>query len=269
MPMQKPSCSLNISTYNWPQALAKSLQSALQQTVLPDEIIVADDGSGEETRRLITTFSKTSKVPIRHVWQEDDGFRLAKIRNKAFVASSSDYIIQVDGDQILHPKFVEDHLRFCRSNTFIGGTRCLLHEDITREIISMEGLPILPIRTRRMDKRYNAYRNIALSYFMFALPGGKKDPHYVIGGNMAFWKRDLVAVNGYNEAYKGWGKEDNDLAVRLCNAGIKLRFIKFGAIAYHLEHIRAEFASLSLNESMLAETSARNVVRAESGMDSN
>lgn len=267
--MKKPSCSLIVSTYNWPQALSKSLQSALQQTVLPDEIVIADDGSAGETRVLIAATSRTSKIPIQHIWQEDEGFRLAKIRNKAFVAASCDYIIQVDGDQILHPNFIEDHLHFCRVNTFIGGTRCLLHEDITREILASEGLPALPIKTRRMDKKYNSIRNRMLSHLMFVLPGGRKDPHYVIGGNMAFWKKDLVSVNGYNEAYKGWGKEDNDLAIRLRNAGVVLRFIKFGAIAYHLEHVRAEFGLLSRNEAMLAEASANKVVRIEKGMDNN
>jgi len=267
MPMRKPSCTLSISTYNWPRALAMCLQSVLQQTLLPDEIVIADDGSGEETRQLILHYVKLSPVPILHVWHEDNGFRLAEIRNKAFLAATSDYIIQIDGDHLLARNFIEDHLRFRRPNTFISGTRCLLHQDFTNEILENDLLPALPLPGGRMDKKHNSIRNNLLARLLFVLPSGRKSALYVIGGNMAFWKKDLIDVNGYNEAYKGWGKEDNDLAVRLRNAGVKLRFIKFAAIVYHLEHAGVRMDLLAQNENLLAETSRLGLVRAELGMD--
>jgi glycosyltransferase involved in cell wall biosynthesis len=265
--MNRPSCSLIISTYNWPGALDKSLQSVYRQTVLPDEIIIADDGSGSETRELILKHTKASPVPIRHVWHEDEGFRLAEIRNKGFVAATCDYIIQIDGDHILHPGFIGDHLRFRSINTFVSGTRCLLHEDLSSEILAADVLPALPLKDRRMEKKHNSIRSRMLSQLFYALPGGARDVYYVIGGNMAFWKKDLISVNGYNEAFKGWGKEDNDLAIRLRNAGLKLHFIKFGAIVYHLEHRGVKMDLLAQNESLLAETQAKGLVRAALGMD--
>lgn len=267
--MKKPFCTLTISTYNWPGALEKCLQSVFQQTVLPDEIIIADDGSGNETRELIAKFQKTSPVPFQHIWHEDDGFRLATIRNKAFVAATGEYIVQIDGDHILHPDFIGDHLRFCKANTFISGTRCLMHQDLSDEILATEGLPTMPLQDNRMDKKYNSTRNRLLSQVLFLVPGNKKSVHYVIGGNMAFWKKDLITVNGYNEAFKGWGKEDNDLAIRLCNARVNLRFIKFAAIVYHLEHKGVEMNLLAQNETLLAETSRNNLVRVDEGMDKN
>ena len=269
MSMRKPSCSLSISTYNRPGALEKCLLSVYQQTVLPGEIIIADDGSGSETRELIAKNIKLSPVPIRHIWHEDDGFQLAKIRNKAFVAAAFEYIIQIDGDLILHPKFIEDHLHFCRTNTFISGTCSYLHQVPTDEILAREGLPTMPIRDSRMDKKHNSVRKKLLSELLFRLPGSNRDVHYVAGGNMAFWKADLVRVNGHNEAFSSWGKEDNELAVRLCNAGVKLRFIKFAAIAYHLEHKNVSVDRLATNENLLDEASRNRLVRAEKGMDGN
>lgn len=101
--------SLIIATYNWPEALELSLMSALNQSQLPNEILVADDGSTEETKQLVEKYKAISKVRLLHVWQEDEGFRLAKIRNRAIAACTGDYVIQVDGDIIMHPDFVKDH----------------------------------------------------------------------------------------------------------------------------------------------------------------
>src|ERR1700712_962551 len=103
-------CSLVISTYNWPQALELCLKSVATQKHLPDEVIIADDGSGEETRLLIDKYKKDFPVPLLHLWHEDKGFRKTIILNKAINQSSFEYIIQVDGDVILEKHFISDHL---------------------------------------------------------------------------------------------------------------------------------------------------------------
>ena len=104
--------SLIISTYNWPRALYLCLDSVMQQTVMPSEIIIADDGSGIATRDVVRHFEAVSPVPVRHIWHEDDGFRLAEIRNKAIAASRGEYVIQIDGDLILQRHFIQDHMIF-------------------------------------------------------------------------------------------------------------------------------------------------------------
>lgn len=109
--MVKPTCSLQISTYNWPAALQLCLQSVLHQIVKPDELVIADDGSGPETKIVIDKFASEVPYAVKHVWHEDKGYCLPEIQNKAIVHSSCDYIIQVDGDCILHPAFIADHLR--------------------------------------------------------------------------------------------------------------------------------------------------------------
>ena len=103
--------SLILTTYNWKEALFLSLQSALAQSLPPAQILIADDGSREDTAIMIEEIAKTSPIPLIHVWQEDQGFRLSKIRNEAIKKATTEYIIVSDGDMILHPLFVRDHLR--------------------------------------------------------------------------------------------------------------------------------------------------------------
>ena len=102
--------SLLISTYNWKEALSLCLYSAFAQTVKPAEILIADDGSREDTRQLIDEMRAKTDIPIVHVWHEDKGFRLSAIRNRSIEKAKGDYIIQIDGDIILDRHFIADHL---------------------------------------------------------------------------------------------------------------------------------------------------------------
>ena len=105
------SVAIIISTYNWPQALNQTLRSVANQTLLPNEVLIADDGSDERTANLIQQFKEQHPtLNIIHVWHEDNGFRLAAIRNKAIRIAQSDYIIQIDGDIILDHNFIAYHL---------------------------------------------------------------------------------------------------------------------------------------------------------------
>jgi glycosyltransferase involved in cell wall biosynthesis len=230
-----PKISLCISTYNWPQALELCLESTLIQTHRPDEIVIGDDGSLNDTTIVIEEFRKKCDIPILHVWQPDEGFKLAQIRNKSFAASSKEYIIQIDGDVILHKHFIEDHLTFAKRNVFISGTRCLLTANSTPKMLG-EKLLYNVAKRYELEKRYNAYRLPVVAYLNFQLQKGISQTKYVLGANMSFWRHDLVSVNGYNEDYSGWGKEDNDLAVRLVNSGIQIHSLRFAGIIYHLKH---------------------------------
>jgi glycosyltransferase involved in cell wall biosynthesis len=251
--MPHPSSSLIISTYNRPDALKLCLESVTRQVKLPEEVIIADDGSNEETASLVEWYQSRFPVPLHHIWQPDEGYQLAKIRNRAFAAAKGDYIIQIDGDLILHPRFVQDHLMICRKNQFISGTRALLQEPETEAIISSATLPEKTDHSR-LDKKYNAVYNRLLSYLVYTFSHSPKSVYYVLGCNMAFWKEDLLKVNGYNEAFTGWGKEDNDIAIRLVNVGVKLRFLKFGGIVYHLYHPEAPRSKYVINEELFRES---------------
>ena len=127
--------SLIITTYNNPEYLYLTLKSVMNQRRLPDEILIADDGSGEATRTLVEEMAAESFVPLRLIWHEDEGFRLGAIRNKARAESKGEYIIQIDGDIVLHPSFVADHVKMAREGWFYSGSRVLLSPETTARMV--------------------------------------------------------------------------------------------------------------------------------------
>jgi len=260
-------CSLIISTYNWPAALELCLQSIISQTLHPDEIIIGDDGSEAETAKVISDFKNSVSIPVSHVWQEDKGFRLAGIRNKCFAIAKGAYIIQIDGDLILNKKFIEDHIRFCRPGHFVSGSRVLLSPQTTLNLFKHKSIEI----TKHSVNNKNLFNGLHSGWLQHLLALNYKNKgihkYYVKGCNMAFWKQDLERVNGYNEDFTGWGKEDSELAIRLINAGIKKRFLKFGGICYHLFHKEVTREMEEKNTVMMYEAQKNKMIRTENGMD--
>lgn len=249
MHQQKTTTSLNISTYNWPEALNLCLLSVKALKVLPDEVIIADDGSADNTRQLIEKFQRDFPVPLKHVWQPDEGFQLAKIRNRGIAASSHDYIIQIDGDLILHPNFVADHIAFSKRGSFVTGSRVMLDEQYSKTLLQ-NGKTSVNIFNKNVRNKMNGVRSRFLRNYL-AERYRINDMLYMRGCNMAFWRDDLVMVNGYNEEFTGWGREDNEVAVRLINSGIKKRIIKFGGIVFHIYHPEKSRSGLNKNDDML------------------
>jgi glycosyltransferase involved in cell wall biosynthesis len=261
-------CSLLVATYNWPQALRVCLESVKRQSVLPKEVIIADDGSKEDTRLLIETVKKDFPVPIVHIWQPDEGFQLAKIRNKAFAAAKYGYIVQIDGDLILHPHFIDDHLSLAKPHHFVTGSRAILDEQTTRRILRDQHFTNLNAFTGKSSNFFNGVRIGFLRRFLarsYKVSG--KNKYYVKGCNMAFWKKDLLNVNGYNEAFTGWGREDSELAIRLINAGVKKQFIKTGGVCYHLHHKEASRKLELRNIELMDSAIINKTVRAERGLN--
>ena len=123
--------SLIICTFNWPDALNLVLKSVYIQSELPDEIIIADDGSDESTKKVIESFSQTSSIPVIHSWQKDLGCRIPHSRNRAIARTSFEYIIVVDGDTILHKDFIKNHKRYAKHGVYIQGSRVLLQPEFT------------------------------------------------------------------------------------------------------------------------------------------
>jgi glycosyltransferase involved in cell wall biosynthesis len=265
MHKQKPKTSLNISTYNWPEALYLCMLSVKALKVLPDEVVIADDGSTDETRQLVEKFQKDFPVPVKHIWQPDEGFQLAKIRNMAIAASAYEYIIQVDGDLVLHPMFVADHLSFSKHDSFVGGSRVLLNKQSSEKLLQTEKIDI-SILNKGIGNRLNGLHFRPLTNYL-SNRYKVNDIYYLRGCNMAFWRDDLLKVNGYNEKLTGWGREDNEIAIRLVNNGIKKRTLKFGGIAYHIYHPENKKAKLNKNDELLKATIESKKVYCEKGVD--
>ena len=126
--------SLIISTYNWESALEQCLASVLKQTQLPDEVIIADDGSGPETKALIDEWAARLPYPIRHVWHEDQGFEKCRILNTAIESSDSEFLIFMDGDVLVHPDFLKRHYDLCMKGRFSTGSVIRLDDQATTDL---------------------------------------------------------------------------------------------------------------------------------------
>ncbi|MDV2453612.1 glycosyltransferase [Xanthomonas hortorum] len=136
-----PLCALIVLTYNWPQALRLVLESVKRQSRLPDEVIVVDDGSGAETAALMNALVADFPVPLRHVWQEDLGFRAARCRNLGIAATSAQYVILIDGDMLLHRDFIADHLALARPGRFLQGGGSSISNIFRPIFLFLNGIP--------------------------------------------------------------------------------------------------------------------------------
>ena len=217
---------------------------------MPGEVIIADDGSTQETEKVINEFKNLATINVKHIWHPDEGFRLAAIRNKAIAEVSSDYIIQIDGDLILHPHFIADHLALKKDGYFVAGSRVMLSKQSTNALLENNSINLNKYAYPRFD--INGIRNSLLRKFLAPRYKAKgKHTFYVKGCNMAFFTSDLLKVNGYNEVFTGWGSEDREIAIRLINAGVKKQFLKNGGICYHLYHPSPSKEQELRNEKMM------------------
>jgi glycosyltransferase involved in cell wall biosynthesis len=166
--------SLIIATYNWKEALGAVLQTVRAQWELPAEVLIADDGSRADTGALVSREASTFPVPLRHVWHADEGFRLGAIRNRAMALATGAYLIQIDGDLLLHPGFVRGHCRFAKMHTYAQGSRAMLDETLTRDYLGMDGVSgrLPSLFSRGVRNRVNAMYIPLLTH----LVSGPTDP---------------------------------------------------------------------------------------------
>ncbi len=258
--------SLIISTYNRPDALRVCLDSVFKQSVLPDEVLIGDDGSTAETARLIEELQKKAPFPILHVWHEDKGFRLAMMRNKCVARASGEYIIEIDGDVFLHPQFIADHLREAGKGIYVKGGRANLNKETT-ELICREGIARrLSCWSRSFEsKPENAWHNRFIAHFL--APRYRKHHSAALGCNLSFFREDFIKINGYDEFFEGWGGEDIDLGNRLQRSGCRKRYLKFAGIVYHLWHEDKFMYNREKNFAYEAQQNECRTVRCTNGVD--
>ncbi len=261
--MKQPlSISLVISTYNQPDALAKALRGLARQTRQPDEVLLSDDGSSEPTKKLIAQFSTSSPVPVRHVWHPHDGFRKTIILNQTLAVAKCDYLIFTDADCVPHPQFVSDHAALAERGFWVQGRRCFVREEFVPEF---EAEKIPAWSWMLAGKITGAAKGVR---WPFAVIRRDTKQRGIIGCNMAFWRDDLLAVNGFDEDYTGWGTgEDSDIGTRLYHLGRPRKFVYGRAITFHLNHPPAPRGHHAASLARLAETIARRKVRCEHGLD--
>jgi len=231
--------SLILATYNRVDALNLVLQSLSTQTDTGFEIVIADDGSRSDTKLLIQQFRSRSNLDIKHVWQEDRGFRKSLILNQGIARTQGEYLVFLDGDCIAQPDFISQHRRLAAVNHLVTGSRILCDKQLTNDLIDSETLvswtgwrilqwrlqqrinKCLPLFLKVPDNRWRIY-----SKFVW---------RRIKGCNMACWKSDAQAIGGFDEALVGWGHEDADFVFRLQTHQKVLR--KSGAFATEILHL--------------------------------
>lgn len=264
--------SVIVTTFNREDALDTVLRSLAAQRDGDFEVIVADDGSGPATAKLIDTWKAKIGHRLEHVWHADRGFRAAEIRNRAILAARGVYCIFLDGDCIVRPDFVATHRRLAEPGWFVTGNRILLSPELTTRVLRENITPETWGFRRWLAERWRGGVNRLSALLHLPLGPLRRLRQRAWQGarscNLAIWRSDLDRVDGFDADYSGWGKEDSDIIVRLLLSGVRRKDGEFATGVLHLWHAEADRSQLSENERKLAEVVSGDRVRAQRGLSS-
>jgi len=263
--------SVIVTTYNWPQALRAVLNALVEQkTIHPFEIIIADDGSREETAKLVREFKNKSPIPLLHIWQPDEGFKAAAIRNKAILVADGDYIVFLDGDCIPREDFINKQMLLAEVNTFVVGNRVLLNRDFTVAALSQQLSLHQWSFFRWWMTWFKGHCNRISPFLRLPFSGSFKSCHRWRGAkgcNLSIWKADLLQVNGWEEKFVGWGYEDSDLVIRLLQNAVKRKSGRFRIPVVHLWHPENDRSLEPKNAVLLQERRKNKQLCADQGIN--
>ncbi len=265
--------SVIFTTYNHPKWLEKTLWGFSAQSFRDFEIIVADDGSGDETRAVITSLQSQIDIPIRHLWQEDDGFRKCRIMNKAIAESRGEYLIFTDGDCIPHPDFVSNHVELSAENTMLSGGYFKLPLDLSQAITKQDILAGNSTRPGWLLRHGVAFTPKISKLFSDPLVGAILDAFTLTratwnGHSSSTWKKHVIATNGFDERMQ-YGGQDREFGERLVNLGIKPRQVRYRCSCVHLDHGRgyARPESIAKNRAIRKHTREHKITRTDYGIE--
>ena len=255
--------TLVINIFNQPDYLGRVLDAVSRQSSLPEEVLLADDGSTDEIKTVFEHWRAKQSIRCEHVRQEHQGFRRARILNLTIASSRGDYLVFLDGDTIPHPAFIADHRAAAQRGFFVQGHRALIEEKAAawfgKNNFSAD---------RRRALWQNQISGLKNSFrWPFAVRKIKNRLRGIRGCNLAIWHADLVRVNGYNEAFIGWGREDSELAARLVNSGVRRLDVRGRALCFHLWHPPVSRAELAGNDELLAKAILEKHTHCEQGLD--
>jgi glycosyltransferase involved in cell wall biosynthesis len=262
--------SVIVTTYNREDALEAVLSALSGQTDREFEVVVADDGSRPTTAALIERWKGRLGVPLSHAWQADRGFRAAEIRNRALLAARGDYCIFLDGDCIARADFVATHRRLAERGWFVTGNRVLLSRELTAAVLREGVLPQTWNLAQWINRRAQGGVNRLAAVLRLPLgPLRKLRPGQWLGArscNLAVWRSDLELVDGFDASFRGWGREDSDLLIRLLHSGVRRKDGRFATGVIHLWHEEEDRSQLDANDARLDAVQRSDRVRAQAGM---
>jgi glycosyltransferase involved in cell wall biosynthesis len=230
--------SVIIAVHNRPDFLEKVFLSLINQSFSDFEVVIADDGSGPEVAKCIQRYSPSFAIPIGHAWHPHNGFQKTVIVNDAVRRASSDYLVFIDGDCILHTRFLESHFRHRTHHVALGGRRVMLDtrisERLTNDDVASGRIERPWVWWHHCDRRDRKHGFFVP--FLFAVSNMRKKGYSMYGSNFSLFKEDFCSVNGYDESIVGRGIEDDNLRERLKLKGISIKSVTREAIQYHLYH---------------------------------
>lgn len=260
-----------VLTYNHPTNLLQVLQALAPQCDERHEIIIADDGSNESSIAEWRTQLPKFSCAVRHVWHPDQGFTIARARNLAVAATSADYLVFMDGDCIPNPHFVSAHTELAEQGYFVNGSRVLLSERLSCLLRSgcVSATNAGAMRWIGWWLRGDSNKVIHLLH----LPdlSYRRESKFrwkrIHGCNLAVWRNDYLAINGFDESFSGWGHEDADLVLRLHNAGVRRKNGFCATEVYHLWHQENSRSNESVNRDRVTQRIDSGLIRATQGID--
>ena len=265
--------SVIITTYNSEEWLHKVLVGYSIQTESDFEIVIADDGSSNKTKTTIASFSSKFKFPIVHVWHEDKGFRKSRILNKAILKSNSNYLLFTDGDCIPRKDFVATHLKYKQEGYFLSGGYFKLSKTVSNAIgdeiiLKQDCFKVNWLKNNGLKLNFKITKltnNYIFASIMNWLTPTKRTWN---GHNSSGFKKDIIAINGFNEKM-GYGGMDRELGERLFNNGMLSKQIRYYAICIHLDHARgyANPEIIKHNLAIRSYNKKNNIKKIEDGID--
>lgn len=262
--------SVVITTYNRPDALAAVVEALFAQDDKGFEIIIADDGSTNNTRDCVAALAARSPVPFRHVWQPDEGFRAAMARNRGTLAASGEYIVFLDGDCVPQRDFIARHRALMQPGFLVSGSRILLSPDLTKRVLEHHidlGTLSLGAKLRyRLKGDINKVLQLLARWPDVGRVRRRFSWRRIKSCNLGVWRADLERVNGFDESFTGWGHEDSDLVVRLFHAGVLRKDGAFATEVLHLWHREAVRDQESSNRRVVLERAANKTTQAVRGL---
>ena len=246
--------SIIITTYNSEEWLKKVLEGYCNQTEDDFEVIVADDGSTEKTKFVIEAFNHKFRFKIQHIWQEDNGFQKCKILNKAIVQAKSDYLLFTDGDCIPRKDFVAQHLKYKEEGYFLSGGYFKLPMETSQKIAidtikNQDCFSISWLIKNGVSKSFKLSKLTKIQLFAIFMNWLTPTKRTFNGHNTSCFKKDLLAVNGFNEDMQ-YGGLDREVGERLFNLGILSKQIRYSAVCLHLDHQRAYFNQMEWDKNV-------------------
>jgi len=266
-----PRATLVLTTYEMPRHLEMVFAALSRQSFQDFELIVCDDGSGEETVNVIENFIRESPVPVQHVHQEHQGFRKCRILNEGLRRARGETMVFLDGDCVPHRDYMRDHVENQERGRYLAGRRVNLGEKLSATLTVEQVragyfdwpkpsllLSHLSGETTHLQRSFR----VGPEWLRQVLRMNRIDD--LVGCNYSVACEHLLAINGFDETYEGYGREDTDVEIRLQHLGLTIKSVKGLAIQFHIWHPRRAFTPA--NDDRLEEVRLSKRVRCEKGL---